>query len=273
MFDEQETTLWAEVFHSSDRTGSCSFRYRQPAPGLIYSPGCPSVPQPSAFLEHSSIDRQWGGLPMIPTKQPVVLGGAVHEWAVKAAEDSETMQDLVEFVQAVEDFGPHQATRADYKAAASTCKYLRSDIPTADLGFKWSMLLLLHLYYCGKAITRKFGPYGLRYAHVEVRWSLSNTEAILNCANNLLTRIADMVNHLVLTAPDRQGCGGSELPGNVQDGCGQPAPFKFAEATDPMDEWMEKNVIITASPPNPPTLGLTELAPKKRSCNRLAGGQ
>ncbi|KAG8700020.1 hypothetical protein FRC08_004970 [Ceratobasidium sp. 394] len=334
MFDEAETNLWAEVLRSPNRTGSRSFRYRQPAPGLIYGPGSSVVPQPNAVrfppdsllfvrrqtLDYGSLDGRWGGLPMIPAKPPVVLGGATLEWAVDAAKDSEAMRDLVEYVQAVEAFGPHQATRADYEAAGATCKYLPSEIPPAgagrehfihqpcqsgphlppeffsqrpedqawgldavlrwidgpafvhrdgtlicgQLGFKWSALLLLHLYCCGTGTAKGCGPHGPSYTAVQVEWSQANTEAVINCAVNLLTRIAETVYHLGRTAHERQGSSDVDTPR------GDPARFVFTESIDPVDEWTAKNVAVTAGPPNVPTRALTQPAPKKRSRDGLA---
>ncbi|KAG9074457.1 hypothetical protein FS749_013986 [Ceratobasidium sp. UAMH 11750] len=341
LFDERETMLWAEVLRSPDRTGSRSFRYRQPAPGLVYGLGSASVPRPSPvqfppdsllfvrrqLLEHGSLGGRWGGLPVIPAIPDVVLSGEVHEWAVETAKDLEALRDLVEFVQAVEAFGPHQATRADYEAAASTCKYLPCDIPAADAGrehfvhhrcqfgphmppefyserpedwawgldailrwisgpafvhrdgtlicgqlrFKWSVLMLLHLHHCGTMTAKGCGPYGPMYALVEVRWSQSNSDAIINCANGLLERIAETVYQLGLTAGERQGAGCSEMPSAVQEDRYDPTRFRAAESIDPADEWTEKNIVVTAGTPKEPSVA-PQPAPKKRSHDRLATG-
>ncbi|KAG9094951.1 hypothetical protein FS749_011440 [Ceratobasidium sp. UAMH 11750] len=281
MFDEAETNLWAEVLRSPNRTGSRSFRYRQPAPGLIYGPGSSVVPQPNAVrfppdsllfvrrqtLDYGSLDGRWGGLPMIPAKPPVVLGGATLEWAVDAAKDSEAMRDLVEYVQAVEAFGPHQAWGLDAVLRwidGPAFVHRDGTLICGQLGFKWSALLLLHLYCCGTGTAKGCGPHGPSYTAVQVEWSQANTEAVINCAVNLLTRIAETVYHLGRTAHERQGSSDVDTPR------GDPARFVFTESIDPVDEWTAKNVAVTAGPPNVPTRALTQPAPKKRSRDGLA---
>ncbi|KAG8727889.1 hypothetical protein FRC10_005490 [Ceratobasidium sp. 414] len=147
-FSEKETWAWAHSLRSPERTGLFLFQFRQVRPGqveeetrTIMHPKSRIHYGPKSLLymrrrmmEHGLELDQWEGLPPMPAQVPVMWTDESRAWAQEAAVGEPVFSVLLDYLTAYEDFGPYQATRADWERFRDGCLLLKRDLPDPTAG-------------------------------------------------------------------------------------------------------------------------------------------
>ncbi|KAG8709125.1 hypothetical protein FRC08_018529 [Ceratobasidium sp. 394] len=105
-------------------------------------------------------------------------------------------------------------------------------------GYKWGVILLLHLYACGEKIRAGRGPqYG--------GWREADTTEVLQVADGLMARVKASVKCLVRTKADRENAQSECEPTTPKELCWEPLKMVMTAVGGIQDKWESRNLAVS----------------------------